>query len=157
MEIRETTDISAFVSNLLCDPTDPKLPTAVHIDLAHILPSHVDTLLFELLIVGMLRDTHDCKVYHRRAKKDFFFIEIPNTPGESTAKQLSFCLILPRQYLTMSAERLDGNMPFITEEDGAPKISFVKNELLELVGKTLEAMKKEAFNPKSRQVHLKSY
>ena len=34
-----------------------------------------------LRIVGMLRDTHLCRVYHRRAKKDFFFIEIPNTPG----------------------------------------------------------------------------
>ena len=31
-------------------------------------------------IVGMLRDTHNCEVYHRR-KIDFFFIEIPNTPG----------------------------------------------------------------------------
>lgn len=36
-------------SNLLSDPTDTAYPTAVHIDLAHILPSHVDTLLFELL------------------------------------------------------------------------------------------------------------
>eukprot|EP00435_Cladocopium_sp_Y103_P004570 s2426_g1.t1 len=150
VEIRETTDISALVQNLLSDPTDPQTPTAVHIDLAHILPSHVDTLLFELLIVGMLRDTHLCRVYHRRAKKDFFFIEIPNTPGESTAKQLSFCLILPRVYLSMSAECLDGEMPVIKEVDGAPLISFQKNELLELVGKTLEAMRKEAFNPKSR-------
>ena len=150
VEIRETTDISALVSNLLSDPTDPATPTAVHIDLAHILPSHVDTLLFELLIVGMLRDTHLCRVYHRRAKKDFFFIEIPNTPGESTAKQLSFCLILPRVYLTMSADRLDEEMPVIKEVDGAPLVTFVKNDLLELVGKTLEAMRKEAFNPKSR-------
>jgi len=29
-------------------------------------------------------------------------------------------------------------------------VTFVKNDLLELVGKTLEAMRKEAFNPKSR-------
>lgn len=150
VEIRETTDISALVQNLLSDPTDPQTPTAVHIDLAHILPSHVDTLLFELLIVGMLRDTHLCRVYHRRAKKDFFFIEIPNTPGESTAKQLSFCLILPRVYLSMTPDCLDGEMPVIKEVDGAPLISFQKNELLELVGKTLEAMRKEAFNPKSR-------
>lgn len=39
-------------SNLLSDPTDPETPTAVHINLAHILPSHVDTLLFELLKLG---------------------------------------------------------------------------------------------------------
>ncbi|CAE7296222.1 RNF213, partial [Symbiodinium sp. CCMP2456] len=115
----------------------------------HILPSHVDTLLFELLIVGMLRDTHNCEVYHRR-KIDFFFIEIPNTPGESTAKQLSFCLILPRIFLEMSATALESEMPVITEVEGAPHIAFAKNELLALVGKTLAAMKKEAFNPKSR-------
>ena len=36
--------------------------------------------------------------------------------------------------------------------DGAPLVTFVKNDLLELVGKTLEAMRKEAFNPKSRRV-----
>ena len=35
--------------------------------------------------------------------------------------------------------------------DGAPLVTFVKNDLLELVGKTLEAMRKEAFNPKSRR------
>ncbi|CAJ1380697.1 unnamed protein product, partial [Effrenium voratum] len=150
VEIRETTDISALVSNLLSDPTDPATPTAVHINLAHILPSHVDTLLFELLIVGMLRDTHHSKVYHRRAKKDFFFIEIPNTPGENTAKQLSFCLILPRIFLQMGRDQIDEEMPVLKEEAQGLKITFVKNELLELVGKTLAAMNKMAFDPKSR-------
>jgi hypothetical protein len=66
VEVRESTDVSALVSALLQDPTPPKHQTAVHLDLAHILPLHVDTLLFEVLMVGMLRDTKTCSVYHRR-------------------------------------------------------------------------------------------
>ncbi|CAK0875559.1 unnamed protein product [Prorocentrum cordatum] len=96
VEIRETTDVSTLVAALLADPTSPKLPTVVHIDLAHILPSHVDSLLFELLIVGTLRDFKNCTAYHRRPE-DVFLVEIPNTPGEHTAGQLSLCTLLPRR------------------------------------------------------------
>ncbi|CAE8651944.1 unnamed protein product [Polarella glacialis] len=153
VEIRETTDISALVTSLLGDPTEPALPTAIHVDLAHILPSHVDTLIFELLIVGMLRDPQKCAVYHRRSK-DFFFVEIPNTPGEQIAKQLSFCLILPRTFLRMGPERIDAEMPNITTVSAAPFVKFEKNTRLELVGKTLAAMKVEAFNPKSKDFNV---
>eukprot|EP00930_Biecheleria_cincta_P035478 TRINITY_DN24399_c0_g1_i1.p1 TRINITY_DN24399_c0_g1~~TRINITY_DN24399_c0_g1_i1.p1 ORF type:complete len:4764 (+),score=1067.82 TRINITY_DN24399_c0_g1_i1:48-14339(+) len=154
VEIRENTNMASLVSTLLADPTDPGIPTAIHIDLAHILPSHVDTLMFELLIVGMLRDTQTCRVYHRRSK-DFFFVEIPNTPGENTERQLSFCLLLPREYLEMRMDCIDPEMPVLRNTpQGATVVSFVKNTLLALVGKTLAAMKKEAFNPKSKQFEV---
>jgi hypothetical protein len=115
VDIRETTDIQSLVESLLNDPTDAGIPTAVHIDLAHILPTYVDTLLFEVLIVGMLRDPSNAKVYHRR-QTDFFYVEIPNTPEENTAKQLSFCLLLPRTYLTMSADRYEYEWPSLEEQ-----------------------------------------
>ena len=50
-----------------------------------------------------------------------------------------------------STQQLSESLVPVHQVDGAPLISFQKNELLELVGKTLEAMRKEAFNPKSRQ------
>eukprot|EP00931_Biecheleriopsis_adriatica_P017997 TRINITY_DN1271_c1_g1_i1.p1 TRINITY_DN1271_c1_g1~~TRINITY_DN1271_c1_g1_i1.p1 ORF type:complete len:4782 (+),score=1057.93 TRINITY_DN1271_c1_g1_i1:65-14410(+) len=152
VEVRETTNISSLVSALLKDPTDTNIPTAVHIDLAHILPDHIDTLMFELLIVGVLRDPQKSQVYVR-AKKDIFFVEIPNTPGETTANGLPFCLDLPMTYKTMSKEAIDDKTPVITFPEGgargAPFISFEDNVRMKLVGKTLAAMKVEAFNPKS--------
>ena len=170
VEIRESTDVSSLVSALLGDPTDPRYPTAVHLDLAHILPSHVDTLLFELLVVGMLRDPRRHAVYHRR-KQDFFLLEIPNTPSEQTAKQLSFCQLLPRTYLTMSAERMDPETPVVgsapvgegegegegegRQERVAPFVGLEANEGLVLVGKTLAAMRVEAFNPKSKSFNVR--
>jgi hypothetical protein len=155
IEIRETTDIAMLVESLLRDPTDPKIPTAIHIDLAHILPMYVDTLLFEVLVVGMLRDPTNCAVYHRRTM-DFFFVEIPNTPQENTAQQLSFCLLIPRIYMQMSADRIDPEMPEFQRvgDTQAHKVTFVKNTSLALVGKTLEAMKKEAFNPKAKDFQV---
>jgi hypothetical protein len=153
VEIRETSNISTLVKALLDDPTDPNSPTAIHIDMAHILPSHVDTLLFELLIVGMLRDPQNCTAYHRR-NQDFFLVELPNTPQEFTAKQLSFCLLLPRTYLRMSPERIDTEEPVLFPagpSGNAVTVEFKKNVHLELVGKSIAAMKVEAFNPKSKQ------
>jgi hypothetical protein len=149
VELRETTDVSALVTALLADPTDPRLSTAVYIDLAHILPSHVDSLLFELLIVGVLRDPQHCNVYHRR-KQDAFFVEIPNTPNEHTAKQMPFCRMLPPTYLRMVPEQLDTEMP-VLRSDGAIYVEFIPNECMEIVGKTLDAMKYKKFNPKSPQ------
>lgn len=149
VEIRETTNISGLVRSLLDDPTDPKGPTAIHIDMAHILPSHVDTLIFELLIVGMLRDPQNCAVYHRRAI-DFFLVELPNTPGEATARQLSFCLLLPRTYLRMGSERIDAETPKLIPVGRAFTVEFERNKMLDLVGKSLAAMRVEAFNPKSK-------
>lgn len=157
VEIRENTDISALVSALLSDPTDPELPTAVYIDLAHILPSHVDTLLFELLVVGVLRDTQHQKVYHRRPQ-DLFFVELPNTPFEVTAKGLSFCLLLQRTFLKMGPDRLEMEMPIVaskpTGSGAAPYVQFVKNDNLELVGKVLAAMEVDAFHPKSNDFDI---
>jgi hypothetical protein len=157
VEIRETTTISGLVQSLLDDPTDVALPTAIHIDLAHILPSHVDTLMFELLVVGMLRDTANHTVYHRR-RQDFFFVEIPNTPGNLTARELSFCLLLPRNFLQMGPQSLDMQRPAVKAvkvgDRTAPKVEFTDNKELVLIGKTLAAMKKEAFNPKSKDFNV---
>ncbi|CAM9251391.1 unnamed protein product, partial [Phaeothamnion confervicola] len=51
-------------------------PVLFHLDLAHALPVDTGTMLFELLVVGMLRDPVSSRV-HRRRRADAFYIELP--------------------------------------------------------------------------------
>jgi hypothetical protein len=37
---------------------------AVHVDIGHIIPASANTVLFELLVVGVIRDLSSCTVYH---------------------------------------------------------------------------------------------
>ena len=108
--IRETTSVGQFVEALKSDKTDPDKPTAVYLDLAHILPVSADVWLFELLVVGAVRDPIDGNVYHRR-RADHFYIEVPNSPHERTASSLSFCALLPVSFLRMEASRLEWRRP----------------------------------------------
>ena len=57
----------------------------IHMDISHIIPASANTMLFELLLVGLLRDPSSCRMYHR-AKADVFRLEIPNSPGNKTAR-----------------------------------------------------------------------
>lgn len=150
VELRETTDTSGLVEGLLSDGTDTALPTAIHINLAHILPSHVDTLLFQLLIVGVLHDSRLAVIYHRRPQ-DVFFIEIPNTPNEQTAKSLPFVMLLPRTFLKMNPHDLSYEKPVITEVDGALFVEMKPDTDLELLGKYLASMEIEEFNPLNKK------
>lgn len=154
VEVRETADISSLVDSLLSDPTDPSLPTTFFIDLAHILPAHIDTLLFELLVVGVLRDAQHERVYHRRSQ-DCFCVEIPSTPDELTFKGLPFCMLMPRRLLKMGPDMLEKASPVVTlRQSGntfAPHVEFKPNADLEVVGKTLSAMEVDAFLPGSPQ------
>ena len=51
--------------------------SAVHLDIAHIIPASANTVLLELLVLGVIRDRSSCRVYHRRPC-DLFLLEIPN-------------------------------------------------------------------------------
>ena len=51
-----------------------------------------------------------------RRRQDSFLIEIPNSPHEYTAQQLSFCLRLPREFLTMSPMAMDAEIPQLTTD-----------------------------------------
>ena len=74
---RETTSVGQFVEALKLDKTDPDKPTAVLLDLAHILPVSADVWLFELLVVGAVRDPIGGNVHHRR-RADHFYVEVPS-------------------------------------------------------------------------------
>jgi hypothetical protein len=78
----------------------------VHIDLSHIIPAACNTMLFELLVVGLLRDPVTCRVYHR-SSQDAFRVEIPNSPGNKTSNALTLCALLPTVVLACSPDAFD--------------------------------------------------
>ena len=144
--IRETTSVGQFVEALKLDKTEPDKPTAVHLDLAHILPVSADVWLFELLVVGAVRDPIAGKVYHRR-RADHFYIEVPNSPHERTASSLSFCALVPVSFLRMEASRLEFKQPEFP--DGGDRVAFVDNDKLLNTCHFLHAMEKKVFLPGS--------
>ena len=74
LAIRETTTAGQFAEAQKLGRTDPDKPTAVLLDLAHILPVSANVWLFKLLVVGAVRDNIGGNVYHRR-RADHFYIE----------------------------------------------------------------------------------
>lgn len=93
---RESSTVSSLLNVLTKIPLS--FPNAFHIDIGHIIPPSANTLLFQLLLVGVLRDTATCRVYHRRTQ-DLFLVEIPNSVGNKTALALRFCSFLPTTHL----------------------------------------------------------
>ena len=65
---------------------------AFHLDIRHIIPTCANTVLFQLLMIGILRDNSpgtSIRVYYRRPR-DIFFLEVANSPGNKTAEALRF-------------------------------------------------------------------
>ena len=155
VEVRETTTVSQLVATLLSGSPAPGGPLVIHLDLAHILPSRIDALMFELLIVGTLRDPLRAAVYHRPVSS-IFFVEVPNTPGERTALQLPFCLLLPRTFLRMRKARMSLERPVFRAppSGGLPLVEFVENTDLVTLAKVLGAMQREVFKPKTPNFNL---
>jgi hypothetical protein len=80
----------------------------IHVDVGHIIPGCANTVLFELLIVGTIRDTTSCRVYHRR-KEDVFMLEVPNSIDDKTAVALRIAALLPEQQIqVLPAEPVTG-------------------------------------------------
>ena len=83
---------------------------AFHVDISHVIPQAANTILCELLLIGVLRDPLKCVVYHRRPQ-DLFFLEIPNSPKDKTYSALRFCHILPFKYLNVEPAELSFTKP----------------------------------------------
>ena len=75
---RESSSAASCVQVLSCVPQDQA--TAFHFDIGHIIPAEANTLLFELLIIGVLKDIGNNRVYHR-SRNDLCLLEIPNSRG----------------------------------------------------------------------------
>jgi hypothetical protein len=84
-------------------------PLVVHLDVRHVIPASANTLLFELLLLGCVRDDHpsSCLVYHRR-RQDCFLIEIANSPDNGTARALRFASrFVPLNRLVVGPQQLN--------------------------------------------------
>ena len=81
-------------------PDDARL----HLDLAHILPDTINSLLFMLVVIGKVRAVG--RVYHRNSA-DHIYLEIPSSPEDRTGQDLYFCNLLPTTSLTVAPESLD--------------------------------------------------
>lgn len=64
------------------------LPPSTLPSLAHAACCCCPRCWLQLLVVGLLRDTAKCRVYHRSAR-DLFLLEIPNSPVRTTAAPCS--------------------------------------------------------------------
>ena len=88
--------------------------TAFHVDIAHIIPPAANTMLFQLLLVGVLRDPVKNRVYSR-SSTDMFFIEVPNSTKNKSIKALRFCNMLPHIILQVAASSLKFVRPVVQD------------------------------------------
>jgi hypothetical protein len=104
--IRESTNPQKLVELLAAIPRVPGERAAVHLDIGHIIPASANTMLFQLLLIGVLRDPHQCAVYHRNSD-DILMIEVPNSLNNKTAIALRICTLLPTTILRVDADEMD--------------------------------------------------
>jgi hypothetical protein len=119
----------------------------VHLDVGHIIPASASTMLFELLLVGVVRDSMSSQFYHRNAAVEVL-IELPNSPGNKSAEALRFASLLPNTLLEVSAATMDLTYPVFTDPF-ATKIALPAYEEAVLVAKWLRAFKTGKFDPRS--------
>jgi RZ type zinc finger domain/AAA domain (dynein-related subfamily) len=118
---------------------------AFHLDIGHIIPANANTVLFELLILGVLKNTRTCQTYHRN-NRDVFLLEIPNSRGEKTSKALRFCSLLPINKIRVGPDSLDLHRPIFHNDDPTRIVAPEYSELL-FVCKFLNAYEAGKFKP----------
>jgi energy-coupling factor transporter ATP-binding protein EcfA2 len=151
--IRESSNASSLVNHFNCF-----LPTqnnAFHIDIGHIIPANINTMLFELLIIGVLKDSSSCRVYHRN-KQDIFAIEIPNSTANKTANALRFCSLLPHHTVFCTATSLDFHRP-VFKDSHHSLIGLPEYSELVFVTKFLRAWKEGKFLPPADANNYEDY
>ncbi len=118
---------------------------AFHLDISHIIPPSANTLLFELLILGVVKDRTTSRVYYRR-ETDVFLLEIPNSVNDVTARALRFCSLLPSTHLEVTADSLDLKRPLFTNAEQT-QISIPEYSEMIFVCKFLRAFEDQKFLP----------
>ena len=127
--------------------TGPRAQNAVHLDIGHIIPANANTCLFELLVLGVLKDPVTLSVY-ARSKRDIFFIEIPNSTGDRTSQALRICQLLPFSRVTVDGKSLVLNRPVFTDAPMNTRLGLpasVPDDALVYVTNFLKAFKEKKF------------
>jgi hypothetical protein len=137
--------------------------TVFHIDVGHVIPQDANTLLFELLLIGVLRSKTVRKrqmnlagktieftipVYHRSAR-DSIFIEIANSAQDRTYEALSLAQIVPTSYLEVGEKTL--SLSKVSFKDKCPtKIVLSDCKEITTTCKWLRAFRNGKLDPRSR-------
>lgn len=156
--LRESTTAAALVACLVdtrarCAAANPAWVAAggfalVHLDVGHIIPASANTMLFELLVVGVLRENKRGVFYHRSAATTFV-LELPNSPGNKSAQALHFAHLLPTTVLAVTPDAMDLHYPTFTDSL-ATRVALSEYTEAVLVGKWLRAFNGGKFSPNSR-------
>lgn len=147
--IRESTNSQRLVEMLTSVRKLQGFAVAFHIDIAHIIPAAANTILFQLLCVGVLRDPLYSRVYHR-SKQDIFMLEIPNSPKNKTAIALRFPSLLPAKLMEVNEANLKLTKPQQLSRDryGSQITNRPYDELI-YVCRWLQAVKNKTILPKT--------
>jgi hypothetical protein len=92
---------------------------AVHLDIGHVVLDNAATLLFQLLVLGVLRDPVTSAVYSlyatdvtTAASQCTLLLEVPNSEGNAVAAALAaVCSLLPTEVLQVTAAALSEQRP----------------------------------------------
>eukprot|EP00750_Incisomonas_marina_P010789 INCI16307.8.p1 GENE.INCI16307.8~~INCI16307.8.p1 ORF type:complete len:4556 (+),score=887.02 INCI16307.8:48-13670(+) len=146
---REATNASTLVHQLSSKLSSVDGPAEVdgspipttnffHLDIGHIVPQTANTVLFQLLFVGVLSDQRSGLIYHRDPA-DAYMIEVSNSPLDKTAEMLRVCRFLPNVMLEVSADTLEFNRPEVVS-DNPTHVICPDNDKLRHACKTLKAL-----------------
>lgn len=141
--IREATNPQKLVELLAAIPRIPGDRAAIHLDIGHIIPAAANTMLFQLLLIGVLRDPNNCAVYHRE-NDDIFMVEVPNSLNNKTAIALRLCTLLPTTILCVDADQMDFRKPTFIDAE-CSQIRLLEYTELMVVCKWLHAFLNNVF------------
>ena len=145
---RESSSAHTLVAALSRDTT-PHTRYAFHVDIGHIICDSANTLLFELLVVGVLKSTALNQSYFRRAA-DVFFLEIPNSRGELTRRALRVCELFQSIEVRVNAASLSLVRPYVADISVAgSQIVVPEYEEMKFVCSMLRAFDAGKFKPGS--------
>jgi hypothetical protein len=139
--IRESTTPKKLIDLLLSQPVQDNVSFAFHIEVGHIIPAAANTMLFQLLVVGVVQDPVSCRVFHRRST-DRVYLEIPNSLNNKTAIALRICSLLPTEILSVSASSLKLTRPVFADSYWTQLVCVENTELIN-VCKWLRALKRQ--------------
>ncbi|KAL9656881.1 hypothetical protein ABK040_004415 [Willaertia magna] len=142
LSLRENIEISELIQELN-DKTAHEFPVVIHLDIASHVDEMANSLLFELIVIGSIRD-YRAGVFHCRPS-DCICIEVPNSPGNRTlARSIPICNFLPTITCEVSADSISIDLRYEIRTGGSIHVST--NHKLQFVCRFLEAYEKGVFN-----------
>jgi hypothetical protein len=104
----------------------------------------IDTLLFKLMYVGVLRDRNAAALYFKR-KADRIYLEVPNSYRDIIFRTLSVCQRMPIIQVQANEKLFDLDNYICTKSDQQLVVEKVENHKIQYVCKMLKRFAKGGF------------